>query len=46
GRLALLGGDEALAAFRELLKQRAPDGADVRWRGTIEATIRKLEGGR
>ncbi|HZE88060.1 MAG TPA: VWA domain-containing protein, partial [Verrucomicrobiae bacterium] len=46
GRLALLGGDEALAAFRELLKHPAPDGGEARWRGTIEATIRKLEGGR
>jgi hypothetical protein len=44
-RLALLGGDEALAGFRSLLEQPPPKGLEVRWRPLIEATIRKLEQG-
>jgi len=43
GRLALLGGNEALEAFRRLMGQPAPDGADKRWHGQIEATIKKLQ---
>jgi hypothetical protein len=43
GRLATLGGEEALASFMRLQEMRAPDGDDNRWRARIQATIRKLE---
>lgn len=42
-RLALLGGEEAIAAFRHLLQQPPPEGRDHHWHLIIEATIKKLE---